>query len=333
MSDLLTYQEARSRALFRELDANADVFLLGGAVSLPFNQDDGLARRYADRIIWPPISEFSTAGIGVGAAMAGLRPLVAVSTASFIFYGWAPLVLEAPNVRYLTGGRTKAPVVFHVMAGSRRGGGAQHEHTPQAMLQNVPGLRVLAPGTPADVDAAFHDALTGADPTVIVDHVLLAPAEGPVGATPAGLAPTLVREGNDALIVSYSLMLQRALAAAEALEREGFGVAVLDVPCLHPLLVEDVLEVASRHGHVVFVDESRGPGSPASYMMAKVLEDGLRCRAALVCSADAPAPFATHLLDEIVPTEERITRTVRELLLSPRGGGSPTVPEGGKDDS
>jgi pyruvate/2-oxoglutarate/acetoin dehydrogenase E1 component len=85
VSDLLTYQEARSHALFRELDANADVFLLGGAVSLPFNQDDGLARRYADRIIWPPISEFSTAGIGVGAAMAGLRPLVAVSTASFIF--------------------------------------------------------------------------------------------------------------------------------------------------------------------------------------------------------------------------------------------------------
>jgi pyruvate dehydrogenase E1 component beta subunit len=310
----MTYGEARSRALFRELDANADVFLLGGAVSLPFNQDDGLARRYGDRIVWPPISEFATAGIGVGAAMAGLRPLVAVSTSSFIFYGWAPLVAEAPNVRYLTGGQTTAPVVFHVMAGSRRGGAAQHEHTPQAMLQNVPGLRVLAPGTPAGVDAAFHAALTGADPTVIVDHVLLAAAEGPVGPTPASLAPALVRDGRDALVVSYSLMLQRGLAAAATLEDEGLGVAVMDVPCLHPLPVEDVLEEAARHRCVIFVDESRGPGSPASYMMARVLEDGLRCRAALVCSAEAPAPFAPHLLDEIVPTEERIARAVRRLV-------------------
>jgi pyruvate/2-oxoglutarate/acetoin dehydrogenase E1 component len=311
----LTYHEARSRALFRELDANAEVFLLGGAISLPFNPDDGLAARYGDRIVWPPISEFATAGIGIGAAIAGLRPLVAVSTSSFIFYGWAPLVAEAPNIRYLTGGKAKAPVVFHVMAGSRRGGGAQHEHTPQAMLQNVPGLRVFAPGTPADVDAAFHAALTGADPTVIVDHVLLAPSEGPVGPTPARLAPRLVREGYDALIVSYSLMLQRGLAAAVTLEREGIRVAVLDVPCLHPLPVEELLDVAARYGRVVFVDESRGPGSPASYMMARVLEDGLRCRAALVCSAGAPAPFAPRLLDEVVPTEERIARAVRRLVM------------------
>jgi pyruvate dehydrogenase E1 component beta subunit len=311
----LTYQEARSRALFRELDANADLFLLGGAISLPFNADDRLAERYGDRIVWPPISEFATAGIGVGAAMAGLRPLVAVSTASFIFYGWAPVVAEAPNVRYLTGGRTKAPVVFHVMAGSRRGGAAQHEHTPQAMLKNVPGLRVLAPGTPADVDAAFHAALTGEDPTVIVDHVLLAGAEGPVDPAPGSLAPALVREGEDALIVSYSLMLQRGLAAAAALEREGVRVAVLDVPCLHPLPVDEVLDVVARHARVVFADESRGPGSPASYMMARALEDGLRCRAALVCSAEAPAPFAPHLLDEVVPTEERIAGAVRGLVL------------------
>ena len=315
MSRELTYHEARSRALFRELDANPEVFVLGGSVSLPFNPDDGLAERYGDRIIWPPISEFATAGIGVGAAMAGLRPLVAVSTASFIFYGWAPVVAEAPNIRYLTGGRTHAPVVFHVMAGSRRGGGAQHEHTPQAMLQNVPGLRVLAPGTPADVDAAFHAALTGADPTVIVDHVLLAPCEGPVGPTPARLALSLIRDGYDALIVSYSVMLQRGLAAAAGLEAEGIGVAVLDVPCLHPLPVEEVLDTVARHGRVVFVDESRGPGSPASYMMARALEDGLRFRAALVCSADAPAPFAPHLLDQVVPTQERIAEAVRRLVL------------------
>ena len=122
----------------------------------------------------PRSSTSATAATAIGAAIAGLRTLVPISTSSFMFYGWAPLVNEAPNVRYLSGGEASAPAVFHMMAGARRGGGAQHEHTPQAMLQNVPGLRVLAPATPAAVDGAFHAALTGEDPTVIVDHVRLA---------------------------------------------------------------------------------------------------------------------------------------------------------------
>ena len=122
MTLVLRYHEARSRALFRELDANPSLLLLGGAVALPFNPDDGLLERYAERILWPPISEFATAAAAIGAAMAGLRTLVPISTSSFMFYGWAPIVNEAPNVRYLSGGAASAPVTFHVMAGSRRGG-------------------------------------------------------------------------------------------------------------------------------------------------------------------------------------------------------------------
>jgi pyruvate/2-oxoglutarate/acetoin dehydrogenase E1 component len=314
---VLRYHEARSRALFRELDANPSLLLLGGAVALPFNPDDGLLERYAERILWPPISEFATAAAAIGAAMAGLRTLVPISTSSFMFYGWAPIVNEAPNVRYLSGGAASAPVAFHVMAGSRRGGAAQHEHTPQAMLHNVPGLRVLAPATPADVDAAVHSALTGDDPTVIVDNVRLAEFEGPLGSSPADIRlPTLLRDGSDVLIVSYSLMVQQAVLAAGLLADEGIAAAVLDVAQLAPLPHAELLAATERHDAVLFVDESRAAGSPATHMLARVVQARPRVTARLLCTLDAPAPFAPALVDAIVPGPEQIAAEVRALLGS-----------------
>lgn len=317
MTQRMTYHDARARALFRELDANPELVVLGGHLTLPWNPETGIEERYPGRLIWPPISEFATAGIGVGAAMAGLRVLVPLSTSSFMFYGWPALVQEAANVRYLSGGKAQAPVAFHTMAGSRDGAGAQHEHTPHAMLQNVPGLRIFAPGTPANIDTAVHLALTGADPTLIADHVRLVDAEGPVEDAPRErLDVELLRAGNDALIVAYSVLVQRSLRAAATLERDGLSVAVLNVPCLHPLPVEDVVEAVRSFERVVFADESRAPGSPATYMMAAVLEAALPCRARLVCFGNAPSPHATQLLAELAPSEERITDAVRELSRS-----------------
>jgi pyruvate dehydrogenase E1 component beta subunit len=321
VSEVLRYHEARARALRRELDANPSLLVLGGSVSLPFNPDDGLAASHPEQILLPPISEFATAAAGVGAAIAGLRTLVPISTASFMFYGWAPIVNEAANVRYLSGGTASAPVAFHVMAGSRRGGGAQHEHTAQAMLQNVPGLRVIAPGTPAGVDAAFHAALTGDDPTVIIDHIQLSDCEGAVGGEPAEISnPVLLREGADAMIVSYSLTVRHALAAAELLAADGVRVAVLDVPTLNPLPVAALTAASAEHRALLFVDESRAAGSPASHMLARVLEARPLARARLVCTLDAPAPFATHLLDQIAPTPERIAAELRILLADAAAG-------------
>ena len=311
----MSYHAARRRALARELDANPSLLVLGPSVAGPFNPDDGLLESHRDQILAPPISEFATAAAGVGAAIAGLRTLVPISTASFMFYGWAPIVNEAANVRYLSGGAASAPVAFHVMAGSRRGGGAQHEHTAQAMLQNVPGLRVIAPGTPAGVDGAFHTALTGQDPTVIVDHIQLAHHHGPVGPEPASVAaPMLLREGADALLVAYSLMLQHALAAAERLAGEGIEVAVLDVPTLNPLAVEELLAATAGHERIIFVDESRAAGSPASHMLARVASAQPHTRVRLVCTLDAQPAFATQLLDEVVPGPERIAAELRAFL-------------------
>jgi pyruvate/2-oxoglutarate/acetoin dehydrogenase E1 component len=314
---ILAYHEARSRALFRELDANPDLLLLGGSIALPFNPDDGLLERYSEQILWPPISEFATAATAIGAAMAGLRTLVPISTSSFMFYGWAPIVNEAANVRYLSGGAVSAPATFHIMAGSRRGGAAQHEHTPQAMLQNVAGLRILAPATPRDVDAAFHSALTGDDPTVIVDNIRLATFVGEIDEHPAACdGPRLLCQGDDALIVSYSLMTQHALAAAAELAATGIEVAVLNVPLLSPLPARGLIEATAGHDSILFVDESRAAGSPASHMLSVVAESHPRLATRLLCTAPVPSPFAPHLVDAVVPGPAQIAAAVHALLES-----------------
>ncbi len=319
MNDLeLSYSEARIRALCRELDANPDAVVFGGYVSHPFIPEQGVIDRYPDRVLWPPISEFAVAGLAVGAAMEGMRPLVAVGTSSFMFYGWGPIANEAAVIRYVSGGKVAAPAVYHIFAGARRNGGVQHEHTPQAMLQNVPGLRLYAPGTPADVDAALHSALNGSDPVVIVDHPLLSEARGPVTAEPAAMAGAqLVRTGEDVLLIAYSLMTQRALEAAAVLEREGVSASVLNLRVLSPSPIPDVLEAAREHRAIVFIDESRAGGSPASLLMARVFEVFPGHRARLVCSADAPSPFSAELLDHVVPTVDRIVAETLELA-SPR---------------
>jgi pyruvate/2-oxoglutarate/acetoin dehydrogenase E1 component len=320
VSSTVTYWQARAAALGRELDADPSVVLVGGYVSAPFNPPDGLLERYADRILWPPISEAAQCGFGIGAAMAGLRPFVAIGTSSFMFYAWPQIANEAPNVRYLSGGRVTVPVVFHVMAGARRSSGAQHEHTPQAMLQNVPGLRILAPATPADVDGLIHAALRGDDPVVLVDHVLLADATGEVPAEPDATIGRahLLREGGDVLIVAYSSMVPRALGAAVALRARGIDASVLNLRTLAPLPVDDVLRAVRDHPATVFVDEARGPGSTASYLMARVLEHAPSTVARLVCSREAPSPFAEELLDEVVPTTDRIAAAAAAVARAER---------------
>jgi pyruvate dehydrogenase E1 component beta subunit len=177
---------------------------------------------------------------------------------------------------------------------------------------------VFAPGTPAEIDAAVHLALTGQDPTVIVDHVRLVDAQGTVPVVPSeSLSIAMVRSGSDVLLVTYSLMVQRSLLVADQLATEGISAGVLSVPCLNPLPVSRLLGAISEFDHVLVVDEAPANGSPGSSIMAHMLAADVGCRAALVAAHAAPAPHALHLLDEVVPTSERIASSARELLDLP----------------
>jgi pyruvate dehydrogenase E1 component beta subunit len=316
MTSDTAYWQARADAVTRAIEDDPSVVMVGGYFSAPFNPPDGLLERHADRIVWPPISELAQCGIGVGAAMAGLRPLVPLNTSSFMFYGWPAVVNEAPNVRYLSGGHVSAPVVFHALTGARRSGGPQHEHTPHAMLQNVAGLHVYTPATPADVDGLLHAAFHGDDPVFIADHVLLAHVTGPVPERPddrLGRAD-LLREGDDVLMVAYSLMTQRSLAAADVLADHGIRASVLNLRTIVPLPLDDVRRAVAGHPATVFVDEAHGPGSPAAHLMARVTEAAPGTRARLMCTRDAPSPCAPTLLDEVVPTVDRIATEAAELV-------------------
>jgi TPP-dependent pyruvate/acetoin dehydrogenase alpha subunit/pyruvate/2-oxoglutarate/acetoin dehydrogenase E1 component len=318
------YWVARWKALDRELSAHPDTLMIGGYLTLPFCPPDDLLDRHGGKVVWPPTSEMSAMGIGVGAAMAGRHTLVPIGTSSFMFYGWPQIVTEAPNVRYLSGGKVSAPVVYHIMAGSRRASGVQHEHTPQAMLQNVPGLVILAPGTPADVDGLFNAAFELDDPVLFVDHLLLNHAWGEVPQTPQseiGRA-SLLRDGNDLLIVAYSSMVVRSLEAAATLQRMGFSAGVLNLRTLAPLPLVDVIETAGQYPAVLFVDESRGPGSTAGYLAARVAEAGVGARLGLCVTADAPAPFNETLLDAVVPTTETIIARAAHLLTRAHVGNN-----------
>jgi pyruvate dehydrogenase E1 component beta subunit len=308
------YYEARARAIARCLDADPSIVVVGHGTSWPFNPDDGLAKRYPERFVAPPISEFATLGMSVGAACAGLRPCVFVGTSTFMYYGWSAIVNEAPHVRYLSGGEVTCPVVVNIQSGHRRAGGAQHEHTPHAMLQNVAGLTIYMPATSQSVYDVERSALTGDDPAVVVDHVLLGEVEGPLdeeSAVPLR-ALEVMREGEDGLVVAMSLMSQRAVAAADRLAVEGGpDVRVVNVARIAPSPWVEVAELAAAQSFTLFVDESRGPGSPASYLLARTAEANGPERLSLLCTEDVPSPFSTELLDEIVPTVERIVEAIR----------------------
>lgn len=307
----LGMDEARKRAIFREMDANPDVFLIGGDPSRRASPE--YWTRYPDRMLDPPLSEFAYSSVAIGAAMAGMRPIVSVHTSSFIFYGWPALVLEAANIRYASNGLVTSPVVFSIIAGSRRGGGPQHQHTPHAMLQNIPGLRILAPSTPGEIDSAIHVALTGSDPTVIVDHTLL-DVEGDVFDDPKPLSPiSELRSGEDVAIVTYSYMTKIALDAAFELEKDGLSAGVFSVPVIAPSPVEAILENIGGFQSVLFVDESVPAGSPASYWLASYAQAYPKARVALLCSKSVPAPAAPHLCDSAIPSVSEIVDSVRKL--------------------
>jgi pyruvate/2-oxoglutarate/acetoin dehydrogenase E1 component len=311
---VLTYHEARARAVRRALDENPELILIGSDIAFPFNPEFGLIDDYADRVLLPPISEFSNIAAGVGAAVAGQRVLLPVGTASFMFHGWAAVVQEAANVRYLSGGQSSAPITIHMQSGARRSGAAQHEHTPQAMLQNIPGLRLYQPGTPAEIDAILHASLTANDPCLIFDQIHLIDSEGEVGDEPADAnQPTVLREGGDVLVVAAGLMVQRTLSAAERLQGD-IDVQVLSKPQISPAPVDTVREIAAGFDTVLFVDECRAPGSPSSYLMSCLLESGTDATVRQLCTEFAPSPFGLAMLDAVVPTVDTIEAAVRGLV-------------------
>ncbi len=328
----ITYAEALIEGLREALGADPRVHLIGGyffGLSPRRALMTRLREDFPDRVSDPPIAELGYCGIGIGAALAGLRPIVDVATASFIFQAWPQIVNEAANARYMSGGQLSVPVVFHLLHGIRGGGAAQHSHSPQAMLWNCPGLEIVLPSSPADVKGLLKTAVASNNPTVFVDHARLFEVKGPVPdgdfRIPFGQAE-IKRPGRGVTVVATSLMVQRSLAAAEALAREGIDVEVVDPRTLVPLDEAAILTSVRKTGRLVVVDECHLRCGVAAEIAALVAQHGfghLRAPIARVTAADVPIPFSPALERFIEPTQEKIEAAVREVLGARRSRGRP----------
>ncbi len=316
----MSYAEALARGLRSALESDERVRLMGQyffgltkhrALMAQIRDD------FPDRIWFPPIAEIGYVGTGIGAAISGLRPIVDIATASFIFQAFSQIVNEAANVRYMTGGQTSVPAIFHVNHGIRGGGAPQHSHSPQAMIWNTPGIQIMLPSSPRDVNGLLRTAVESDDPVFWADHVKLFDVTGPVPdgwhAIPFGVAD-VKRAGTDVTIVATSWMVQRSLIVAEHLAGEGISVEVVDPRTLVPLDLETILASVAKTGHVVVVDEchrSCGVGAEISALVAEYAFDVLRGPIRRVATLDVPVPLSGPLEAYIEPSEQRIADAVR----------------------
>lgn len=316
----LEYHQARAEAVAQILRSDPRVFVLGADMSAPFNPPTTLTEDFPDRFFVPPIAELGVAGFGIGAAMVGQRPIVDIHTASFLYEAWPQVVNEAANVAYMSNGRVSAPVVFRILHGIRGQGAAQHSASPQAMLWNAPGLKIVLPSSPYDVKGLLKASVDDGNPVVFVDHLLLAHYRGPVPeelySIPFGQAD-VKRPGSDLTIVATSLMVQKALQAAEQLAAEGVSAEVVDPRTLVPLDEETILASVHKTGRVVVADECHLRCSVSSELAATIAErawGALKAPPRRVATLDVPIPFSPPLERFVEPTVEKIVAAAREIL-------------------
>ena len=313
----MTFAEGIAKALYESLAADPRVLLIGsnfmGLNAAAKLLMDPIASEFASRVMTAPVSELGMAGAGVGAAVAGRRPVVDINTGSFIFQAFAQVVNEAANVHYMSGGQTNAPVTFYCLAGIRGGGAAQHSHATQAMLGQVPGLQILAPGVPQDAYFLLKWALLESkNPSVFLSHALLfgetaelVPGEA---MPPVGRA-VVRREGRDLSIVASSVTVTRALAAAADLERRGISAEVIDLRTLAPLDTDTVLKSVAKTGRAVIADECHRRFGVAAEIAAVLAEEGfglLKAPVHRVAVPDVPIPYSAVLEAELIVTPEKI---------------------------
>jgi len=321
----LAYYEAKIEALHEILAADDRVHLIAdntGFLGLSPHraQFAEIAKRFSERIVAPPISELAVCGLAIGAAMNGLRPVVDLITASFAYEAWPQIVNEAANAFYMSGGQTKVPVVFHLLHGIRGAGGAQHSQSPQGMLWNCPGLQIVLPSSPRDVKGLLKAAVASDNPTVFLDHVLLFETRGEVPdeieLIPFGKAD-IKRAGGDVTVIATSLMVQRALAAAEEVAEEGIQSEIVDLRTLVPLDFATVMESVEKTGRVVIVDECHQTCGVSAELAARIAETGfdkLKAPIRRVATLDVPIPFSPPLEQFVSPSKARITEAIRASI-------------------
>src|SRR5256884_825004 len=321
---IITIREALNQALHEELARDQNVFLMGEEVAEydgAYKVTRGLLKEFgAKRIIDTPITELGFAGLGVGAAMAGLRPIIEFMTFNFSILATDQIINSAAKMRYMSGGQFKIPIVFRGPGGSAFQVSSQHSQALESWYAYFPGLKVVMPSTPADAKGLLKSSIRDDDPVIFIEQERMYGNKGEVPddedfIIPLGVAE-VKREGKDATIVARSLMVPAALKAAEELEKQGVSCEVIDPRTIRPLDIGTIIKSVKKTNRVVIAEESHPFCGVAGEITAEINErafDYLDAPVKRVSGADVPMPYAKNLEQLAIPDFKQIVAAVRAV--------------------
>jgi len=322
---VVTYREALNQALDEEMARDPDVFLMGEEVGVyngAYKVSKGLLDKYGEmRVVDTPITELGFAGLGVGAAMTGVRPVIEFMTWNFAILAFDQIFNAAAKMRSMSAGQFKIPVTFRGPTGAALQLAAQHSQALESQVVHYPGVKVVVPGTPADAKGLLKAAIRDDDPVAVFEGEMLYNLKGEVPddddfVIPLGVAE-VKREGSDVSIITHGKMIHVALQAAGMLEKDGVNAEVLDLRSLRPLDTDAILATVAKTNRVVLLEEGWPYGGITATVAALIQEeafDHLDAPVLRVTQADVPMPYAKQLEKAVKPSAELVVEKVNRVL-------------------
>lgn len=320
----ISYSEALNEALREEMERDERVIVFGEDVGVfggVYKVTKGLLEKFGpERVRDTPISEAAIAGAAVGAALAGLRPVAEIMYMDFLTFALDQLVTHAAKIRFMSGGQVNLPLVIRTQYSLGRVHGCQHSQFLASWFLNVPGLKVVLPGTPKDAKGLLKSAIRSDDPVLFIESGVLYSWKGPVPdgeyLIPIGKSE-VKRKGSDLTIVAFSRTVREALEAAERLANEGIDAEVLDLMTINPLDVKSLVDSVKRTNRLLIADDSVKTGGVSAEIISRIVEDAfdyLDAPPVRVNSPDLPVPFAQPLENQYMVNSDKIYDAAKKLV-------------------
>lgn len=326
----ITYSEAIREAMCEEMRRDPSVFLMGEDVGVfggVWGVSAGMLQEFGEaRVRDTAISEIALVGMGLGAALCGMRPIVEIMFADFLMCAGDQIVNQVAKARYMSGGKADVPLVIRVTTGAPGSAGSQHSQSGEAWFMNFPGLKIVVPATPADAKGLLKTALRGKDPVLFFEHKMLYSVRGEVPegedfSIPFGKS-AIHREGSDLTIIAVGAMLAKALQAAERLANQGIQAEVIDPRTLVPLDNRTLVESAKKTGRVLIVHEAHrraGPGAEIAAVIAEQALEYLDAPILRIGTKNVPIPYSPALEQVVLPGENDILTAAQSLMSGVKG--------------
>lgn len=317
----MTYREALREGLINALESDPRIFIMGedvGAYGGTYAVTKGLLEKYGpDRIMDTPFSENGFTGIGIGAAVGGLRPIVEIMTVNFGMLALDQILNSAATLRHMSGGQVSVPIVIRMTTGGGRQLAAQHSNSFEGWLAHIPGIKILVPSTVEDARTFLHFAINDMDPVLIFEHALLLNRSSDVSEIPLlndiPFRAMVRKSGSLLTLITYGGMLPRCMEASSGIE----GVEVIDLRSLRPLDNETIFESVKKTHRALIVDEGWRSGSLSAEISARMMETcfyELDAPVQRLCRKEVPVPYARHLEEAAIPQVEDIRKKIEEMM-------------------